>query len=451
MKRMPKIYLDEFLKQQAMLIKSRLQLAALLFIFCILAGDIIDIFTLNAKIDPHMKITWMFVIGVSAVTLILSQKIFTFNMAKVFAALFMIMALVVMARDSIAYRLPPFEGAMIFIFMFFGFSLIFPWSAIEIVGVSFFHFMAYGIFVSNVSEFSYKNAMVARDLTDYLGGLVIMFLASVVCFIVIKRERQRDAENFVLLKEIEDKNKQMQNELELATRVHSRLIPRSISTYLADIAVTYVPMYYMGGDYAKFYFTDKNKLIFIICDVTGHGVSAALLVNALNSEFERLVKEKKSPGTLLKELDKFIKNDFAGISMYLTAFCGLLDYSHFSRKFTYSSYGHPPQYIYRTAKSEVEKISAQTSFLGLPIEDENIYENEIPFNKKDQILLFTDGVIEAKDSEGKDYGSKKLESFIRKNNNLQTGSFNQELLNELNSFTRNNLKDDIFILNIKTK
>ncbi len=243
----------------------------------------------------------------------------------------------------------------------------------------------------------------------------------------------------------------MQKELELATRVHSRLIPHSASTRLADIAVTYVPMYYMGGDYARFHFVDKNKLIFIICDVTGHGVSAALLVNAFNTEFERLAKDGKPPGALLKEMDRFIVRDFAEINMYLTAFCGLLDYSHFSRKFIYSSYGHPPQYIYRTAHSAIEKISAQTSFLGLPIEDANIYQNEMHFSKKDQILLFTDGVTEAKDIKGEEYGGERLESFIRKNNSLKAELFNQALLNELNLFARNKLRDDLFILNIKTK
>ena len=189
----------------------------------------------------------------------------------------------------------------------------------------------------------------------------------------------------------------------------------------------------------------------MICDVTGHGVSAALLVNVINTEFERLAKEGKSPGDLLKELDRFIVNDFAGANMYLTAFCGVLDYSRFSRKFTYSSYGHPPQYIYCATNSKINKISAQTSFLGLPIEDDNIYQEEIPFNKGDQILLFTDGVTEARDTDGNEYGDKKLEDFIKENNDLQVESFNKKLLSRLNFFTQNNLRDDVFILSIKTK
>jgi len=272
-----------------------------------------------------------------------------------------------------------------------------------------------------------------------------------VCYIVTSRERKRELENFIILKEVEKKNEQMHKELELATHVHNRLVPHSVSTDRADIAVTYRPMYYIGGDYAKFHFIDKDRLLFIICDVTGHGVSAALLVNAFNSEFERLVRTGKEPGTLLKELDRFIVEEFAETNMYLTAFCGLLDYGN--KKFRYSSYGHPPQYIYRASDSDIKRVAAQTSMLGLPIEDEEIYQNEIPFYKGDQLLLFTDGVVEAKSRAGAEYGNERLEAFIRKNQFTQAELFNEELLAELGTFsgTDEGFKDDILVLNIRVK
>ncbi|MFC1590822.1 PP2C family protein-serine/threonine phosphatase, partial [Candidatus Omnitrophota bacterium] len=86
-----------------------------------------------------------------------------------------------------------------------------------------------------------------------------------------------------------------------------------------------------------------------------------------------------------------------------------------------------------------------------PLEDEKVYQNEIPFKKGDRILLFTDGVIEAKNSGGDEYGDERLEAFFIENEDLQVGPFNQKLLNELNRFTGNDLKDDVFILSILTK
>ena len=107
--------------------------------------------------------------------------------------------------------------------------------------------------------------------------------------------------------------------------------------------------------------------------------------------------------------------------------------------------------LLRSAHSKIDRIESQTSFLGLPKEDENIYQNEMPFDKEGQILLFTDGVIEAKGHDGEDYGDERLEEFIRTNNALQAELFNEKLLHEIKSFTGNTLKDDVFVLNIKTK
>ena len=135
--------------------------------------------------------------------------------------------------------------------------------------------------------------------------------------------------------------------------------------------------------------------------------------------------------------------------MYLSAFCGLLDYR--SRKFIYSSYGHLPQYIWKTADSAIEKIFAQSSFLGLPTEDENIYQNEMPFRKGDRIILFTDGVTETKNTAGEQYGERKLENFIRKNHGMSLELFNQQLVAELNSFSGGKFTDDIFVLTICAK
>ncbi|UCH12061.1 MAG: SpoIIE family protein phosphatase [Candidatus Omnitrophota bacterium] len=448
-KKIPPVYLDEFLKQQTALIKGRVRLAALLFVASFFIGSLVNTFLLGKEFTPPITAVWLLSACVCIITFALSGKLSTIRRAWFSAALFMLTVLAVMSIYYIVQNDPPFDVAMGYIFMFLGFSLVFPWSPNGIIAVMLSHCGGYTIYLLNTQTFIYKNNTVLMEPPDYLHGFIIIFLAFIVFYVVSKRDRKRKIENFVLFKEIEEKNKQMQRELELATSVHSRLIPHSTSTPLADIAVTYLPMYYMGGDYAKFHFIDKNKLIFIICDVTGHGVSAALIVNAFNTEFEQLAKEGIEPGRLLKEMDSFFIKDFAESGMYLTAFCGLLDFR--SKKFMYSSYGHPPQYVYQANNSEFRKISALTRLLGIPSEDENIYQSEITFNKGDHILLFTDGVIESRDFEGKEYSIERLEDFIRKNRKAQVDSFNEQLVSELNMFTGKKFNDDIFILNIRIK
>ncbi len=449
--KLPEKFSADFSKIQTRLIKSRLKLAAFLLVLCNFLGDGIGIIALQEKVVYQMKLTWTISIIICIATYLVVPFIRSFKAANASAFAFTSLVLFMMTKDGIGYATAPFDAAMGFIFLFFAFSLVFPWSANNIIAIALLHFGAYTALLLEVPQYVYKGQILNTETADYLNGFIMLILSAVVCYAVIRRERNRDIENFILLKDVEEKNSQMEKELKLATRVHSRLIPHSNSTPFADIAVTYTPMHYLGGDYAKFYFIDKTKLVFIICDVTGHGVSAALMVNALNTEFERLSRKVKTPGEILKEVNQFMVKNFSELYIYTTAFCGLLDFHYLSRKFSYSSYGHPPQYIYHSARPDIERLPAQASLMGLPFEDAKLHESEVPFNKNDSILLFTDGIIEARDKKGEEFGDKRLMDFIEKNRHLGVDVFNDNLSSELKLFSGNKIKDDIFILNIKTK
>ncbi|MFC1632306.1 PP2C family protein-serine/threonine phosphatase [Candidatus Omnitrophota bacterium] len=148
-------------------------------------------------------------------------------------------------------------------------------------------------------------------------------------------------------------------------------------------------------------------------------------------------------------MDDFIIKDFAGTNMLLSAFCGLLDFKE--KKLNYSNHGHPDQYIYKISNSALSNLSSQGSLLGLPFRDENVYQQEINFDKGDRILLFTDGVTETRNRDNHEYGKDRLEEFIKQNHDLPVEAFNQKLLDEINKFKHGNFQDDVFILNLHIK
>ena len=189
--------------------------------------------------------------------------------------------------------------------------------------------------------------------------------------------------------------------------------------------------------------------MFIICDVTGHGVSAALLVNRLHIEFERLVKKDREPGELLKELNDFIIKEFEVSNMYLSAFCGLADLHEM--KLVYSNNGHPNQYMYKTNESRLISMPAQKSLLGLATEKDKMLQDEVPLDHGDRIVLFTDGLTEIKSRNGEEYAKEKLENLILDNTSLNAKSFNCQLLREIKSFKWGAFKDDVFLMNILIK
>ena len=127
--------------------------------------------------------------------------------------------------------------------------------------------------------------------------------------------------------------------------------------------------------------------------------------------------------------------------------CGLLDFK--KKNFFYSNYGHPPQYIYHATKNEVRCLNSQTTLLGLTYQEEKIYQSEMPFERGDKILLFTDGILETVSRQSAVSINEKIEHFLRGSAHLSSYEFNQKLLEEMNAADRSLVKDDIFLLTIK--
>jgi serine phosphatase RsbU (regulator of sigma subunit) len=346
------------------------------------------------------------------------------------------------------------ENNFIFVF-YYAFALLFtsvliPWGLREILWLSVLYagafFIAYD-YVVRVMKF--PSPQLPRFTLPW-DGLVFIAIAAFISIVVRRKEMERNVHNFSLMKRVEKQNAQMERELDLARRVHRTLVPDSFSHERADVWVSYIPMSYVSGDYAKFRFLDNDRLLVFISDVTGHGVAAALLVNRVHAEFERLSQEKPDPAALLKKLNEFISRDFEGTNMYLSAFCGLIDFA--KGEFRFCNYGHPPQFWYHSGRSEVADLSSHNTLLGiLPNTNAAFVQGKFAFEPGDRLLLFTDGVVEASDSVGIPFGENRLREFMKDNSHLRDGRFNETLVEQLTRHSAGDFADDIFILNIQTK
>ncbi len=444
----PRQYLAEFIEKYARFIKVRVDL------YCVLALVIyISITVIAALVFPgdfrSQELWTMVFLVIGAVTLLLvNRKTTTLARAKSMAYVVAFFMLAIITKLNMVYY-DYFETASsLYVFMLLFVSFTIPWLPFEIILLTALHMFSYTVLYIYIDK-SIPHVQGQVTFQIYFEGLIFIFAAFIMAVTLRRKESARDVENFVLLKEVETKNNEMRRELELARHIHKTLIPKSMNTDLVDIAVLYQPVSFLGGDYARFHFIDKDRMIFIICDVTGHGVSAALLVNRLHAEFERLAKEGREPGILLKELDGFIGEDFEGTNMYMSAFCGLLDFK--KRLFYYSNHGHPTQYLYRVKDAKIVGFYSQTALLGLPMKDNTIYQHEVAFEKGDKVLLFTDGVTETMNARHEEFGLERLEKFISENHLYDPTSFNHRLLETLCAFKNREFKDDIFMLTIAIK
>jgi serine phosphatase RsbU (regulator of sigma subunit) len=445
-------YLKEFREVRIKVIKSRIRLFCALTLSVYIITSLLSLLVSSDEFKSAELFTWAFLILIAALVLFINQKTKTLLQAKANAFLFTISLIAALTAAFLIYPEYISRGIGVFLLVLFSVSFIIPWGSFEIIFIGALNFLVYSFLYIWNNFFITKNIKHVFPLAEYFDGIIYLAITLIICLIIRKRDDEREKEIFILLKELEKKNEQMEKELALARDVHKTLIPKSKSTENADIAVNYIPVSTVGGDYATFHPTKEGALFFLIGDITGHGIPAALLVNRLYGEVETLFIQNHTPGTLLRELDKFVQEHFKQTQMYLSVCAGLIDFK--GKTLFYSNYGHPPQILHKRQDNKIYLLESQTHLLGvndMGNEQNKVFEGSLSFEHKDRIILFTDGIIEIRGKGSEFYGMQRLEDFVKNHVNEYPTLFNNNLLKEIEEFRRGPVTDDIFLLTIDIK
>ena len=204
----------------------------------------------------------------------------------------------------------------------------------------------------------------------------------------------------------------MRRELSQARAVQMALFPRPVRTPALEFDYTYAPANEVGGDFIHASTDGKGRLDIVLMDVTGHGLASALTVSRLSGEIERLLAEDPdiSPGAVLRALNRYVSLTLAKHSVYLTAIAVQVDPADGSVR--YVNAGHPPAFI-RRADGRVERFDSTTFLLGaVPDADFDADETELVLGPEDTLVLVTDGVHEAPDRMGRQFGLDRLREHL---------------------------------------
>jgi serine phosphatase RsbU (regulator of sigma subunit) len=211
---------------------------------------------------------------------------------------------------------------------------------------------------------------------------------------------------------------QMRRELYDARRIHEALFPRPIPDGSLRFEYRYLPMLQIGGDYLYARFSpprhadEAPAFNFLLMDVTGHGIAAALTVNRLYGEVERLFAEDPhaSPGDVLVALNRYVHLTLATHSIYVTALCIRIDQQ--AERLEYASGGHPPAFLC-TAAGNLDQLDSTSFVLGACAgPDFQPCVQARDFRPGDTLLAYTDGALECRNQHGKMLGVKGLRSLI---------------------------------------
>ena len=254
-------------------------------------------------------------------------------------------------------------------------------------------------------------------------------------------------ENSYLFKEMLEKQK-IEKDLELARTIQQNLLPTEIPTSEKFEIVAYnKTARQVGGDFYDVATLENGKTIVAIADVSGKGIQASLLVANLQAFLKSLYKLNYSLQEASNLLNDLVSENTTNGS-FITAFLGV--FNNKNNEFTYVNMGHNPPLLIRDGK--IIKLKKGGMILGV-MQTVIPYEYEtVQLQKDDTIILFTDGITEAMNIEGKEYSDERLENLGLKISNLNAEKILETILYDVSQFTKGaEQSDDITCMVIKIK
>ncbi|MBV8708745.1 MAG: SpoIIE family protein phosphatase [Acidobacteriaceae bacterium] len=212
------------------------------------------------------------------------------------------------------------------------------------------------------------------------------------------------------LAEVEQKEKLMASELAQASEMQQSLLPAEAPVYEGyDIAGFNLPCRTVGGDYFDFTPYQDGRLGLLVGDVSGKGMPAAIMMSSLQARIQMLTETQPDPATAVTLLNRNLAGRFP-LGKFITFFFGLLHTE--SGVLLYSNAGHNYPLILR-ADGRVEQLPGSDLILGI---DPSVqYQlREISLGSGDLLALYSDGVTEARNSAGEEFGEHGLASFLTK-------------------------------------
>jgi sigma-B regulation protein RsbU (phosphoserine phosphatase) len=235
-------------------------------------------------------------------------------------------------------------------------------------------------------------------------------------------------------------------EMEIARKVQARLFPQKLPAMnTLEYTGACIQARKVGGDYYDFLELRPGRLALVLADIAGKGVSGALLMANLqaNLRSQYAVAVDDLPRLLASVNRLFYEN--SDDASYATLF--FADYDDSSRKLRYANCGHLPPLLLRACASSqdqapnVERLRSTCTVMGL-FEDWHCEIAEVQLAPRDMLVLYTDGITEATNADGEEFGESRLLATLGSNFHLPVGPLLQAIVEAVQQFSRGSEQQD---------
>ncbi|MDA0907774.1 MAG: PP2C family protein-serine/threonine phosphatase, partial [Bacteroidetes bacterium] len=240
----------------------------------------------------------------------------------------------------------------------------------------------------------------------------------------------------------------MSKELSIAQEVQESFLPTQIPDALGTtIVARCTPASETGGDYYDVIRIDDEKLGLVIGDVSGKGIQAAFFMTFIKGILHALARSEPSTVGVVKRANAHFREN-APVKMFMTLLYGVLDTKKQTFRFTRA--GHHPLWVQRAQSGAVEEYLPDGVAIGMTdIDDASTWleELEVSLHPGDRLFLFTDGLTEARDRHGVEYGEVRLKRMIEQYAEVETKEVVARLFEAIEELDRHSKPlDDMTLL-----
>jgi sigma-B regulation protein RsbU (phosphoserine phosphatase) len=201
----------------------------------------------------------------------------------------------------------------------------------------------------------------------------------------------------------------LRKELEMSRRIQAELLPKQpLQEGPVEVKGISIPAQEVGGDFFNYFPLPGGDVAILVGDVSGKGVAAALLMANLQATLQARLALAPDLDRLAAQLDEELEASTPR-EVYLTLFMAILN--HRQGRLRYVNAGHIPQLALRSS-GEIERLESTGRPLGL-LSGGGYVQREVRLGAGDALFLYTDGLVEARDASGNEFGQERVEALLR--------------------------------------
>jgi serine phosphatase RsbU (regulator of sigma subunit) len=257
-------------------------------------------------------------------------------------------------------------------------------------------------------------------------------------------------ENVRLFEELVIKER-LEQELKIAHDAQRKLLPKVMPTVSGfEIDAICITANEVGGDYYDFFRLENERLAIAVGDVSGKGAKAAFYMAELKGMIESVARLYSSPKELVMHINKTLFGNLEP-QFFISLIYATLDVK--KKELVLARAGHCPLLYYSSRKKEASFVEPPGLGLGLEYGskfDESLCEERIKLASGDVMVFYTDGVVEARDSQQREFDQDRLREFVSQHGNLTAIEIRAALIDEVRKFVgRAKTHDDLTCVVIK--